>query len=114
MTAHEKVTERLAIPWQFAAFGIDDLHVRAARGAALLQPLANRVFPGQDGACRRRRIVGTAASGLRRAGRYGHDALWRPVRRLVRRLLLAIDACVDDGRRRASRNDGRRRHPHAV
>ena len=55
-----------------------------------------------------------AASRLRRAGRRGCNALWRPVRRLVRRLLLAIDARDDDGRRRASRNDGRRSRAHAV
>ena len=39
---------------------------------------------------------------LWRAGRRGCNALWRPVRRLVRRLVLAIDARADDGRRRAS------------
>ena len=55
-----------------------------------------------------------APSRLRRAGRRGCNALWRPVRRLVRRLLLAIDARNDDGRRRASRNDGRRSRAHAV
>ena len=50
MAAHQKIAERLAVPRQFAALGVDDLHVRAASGAALLQPLADRVFPGQDGA----------------------------------------------------------------
>ena len=55
-----------------------------------------------------------APSRLRRAGRRGCNALWRPVRRLVRRLVLAIDARADDRRRRASRDDGRRSRAHAV
>ena len=36
MAAHQKIAERLAIPRQFAAFRVDDLHVRAASGPALL------------------------------------------------------------------------------
>ena len=55
-----------------------------------------------------------APSRLWRAGRRGCNALWRPVRRLVRRLVLAIDARADERRRRASHDDGRRSRAHAV
>src|SRR5271157_2283066 len=42
MSAHQEIAERLAVPGQVPPVGVDNLHVRAAGGAALLQPLADR------------------------------------------------------------------------
>ena len=66
VAAHQEVAERLAVPRQFSPFRVDDLHIGAAGGAALSQPLAHRVLAGQGGARGGRRIIGDDR------GRLGH------------------------------------------